>query len=189
MHVREAVQRFYEQHPYPPPSPTWKATAGGGRTKAGAVPIFICTFRDGLPRGPGGAGRRVRDLAGGAARPAPAGVHVVGIDVSAASCGHTEALKSRTRPIESRGLAPASDRAGGELGRTFDLIVCTGVLHHLPDPAEGLRALRGGPGARWRDGPDGLRHLRPGRRLHASGLLPPARRGAGERRSTTSPSR
>jgi len=28
-----------------------------------------------------------------------------------------------------------------ELGRKFDLIVCTGVLHHLADPAEGLREL------------------------------------------------
>src|SRR5262249_1944287 len=28
------------------------------------------------------------------------------------------------------------------LGRTFDQIVCTGVLHHLPDPDRGLRALR-----------------------------------------------
>jgi SAM-dependent methyltransferase len=29
-----------------------------------------------------------------------------------------------------------------ELGRTFDQIVCTGVLHHLPDPDRGLSALR-----------------------------------------------
>ena len=31
----------------------------------------------------------------------------------------------------------------GELERGFDLIVCTGVLHHLQDPDVGLRALRG----------------------------------------------
>lgn len=30
-----------------------------------------------------------------------------------------------------------------ELGQQFDLIICTGVLHHLPDPEEGLRALKG----------------------------------------------
>jgi hypothetical protein len=29
-----------------------------------------------------------------------------------------------------------------DLGRSFDLIVCTGVLHHLPEPDVGLRALR-----------------------------------------------
>lgn len=34
-----------------------------------------------------------------------------------------------TRPLE--GLGP------------FDLVVCVGTLHHLPDPAAGLRALRG----------------------------------------------
>jgi hypothetical protein len=28
------------------------------------------------------------------------------------------------------------------LGQRFDKIICTGVLHHLPDPDEGLRALR-----------------------------------------------
>ncbi len=29
----------------------------------------------------------------------------------------------------------------GELNRSFDLIVCTGVLHHLPNPDAGLKAL------------------------------------------------
>ena len=29
-----------------------------------------------------------------------------------------------------------------ELGQTFEHVVCTGVLHHLPDPDAGLRALR-----------------------------------------------
>ena len=29
-----------------------------------------------------------------------------------------------------------------EIGRSFDLVVCTGVLHHLRDPDCGLRALR-----------------------------------------------
>ncbi len=30
----------------------------------------------------------------------------------------------------------------GALGRRFDLIISTGVLHHLPDPDEGVRSLR-----------------------------------------------
>jgi SAM-dependent methyltransferase len=30
----------------------------------------------------------------------------------------------------------------GELGQTFDQIACTGVLHHLPDPDNGLQSLR-----------------------------------------------
>jgi hypothetical protein len=41
----------------------------------------------------------------------------------------------------------------GELGRTFDQIVCTGVLHHLPDPDTGLRSLRNVLS------PDGALHL------------------------------
>jgi hypothetical protein len=41
--------------------------------------------------------------------------------------------------LEVRQLAV--ERAA-DLGRGFDHIVCTGVLHHLPDPDAGLRALR-----------------------------------------------
>ena len=66
---------------------------------------------------------------------------VVGIDVSPTSIEHTEALKRKydLTNLETRQLS--IDNAA-ELDGNFDLIVCTGVLHHLADPDAGLRALR-----------------------------------------------
>jgi len=66
---------------------------------------------------------------------------VTAIDISPTSLSHTEALKkkydlsnldTRQLPIES-----VSD-----LGQRFDLVISTGVLHHLVDPDTGLRALK-----------------------------------------------
>jgi len=67
--------------------------------------------------------------------------HVVGIDVSSTSLEHTEKLKQNydLANLEVRQLAVENV---AELDRGFDLIVCTGVLHHLVDPDTGLRALR-----------------------------------------------
>ena len=67
--------------------------------------------------------------------------HVVGIDVSSASLEHTERLKQNydLSNLEVRQLAVENV---AELDRGFDLIICTGVLHHLVDPDTGLRALR-----------------------------------------------
>ena len=66
---------------------------------------------------------------------------VVAIDVSPTSIEHTEALKQKHNltNLETRQL---SIEDAGRLDQHFDLIVCTGVLHHLADPDEGLRALR-----------------------------------------------
>jgi SAM-dependent methyltransferase len=66
---------------------------------------------------------------------------VVGIDVSASAIEHTAKLKRQYNltNLELRWLALEHV---GELGRSFDLIVCTGVLHHLADPDAGLCALR-----------------------------------------------
>jgi SAM-dependent methyltransferase len=66
---------------------------------------------------------------------------VVGIDISEASLGHTRDLQRKygLRNLELRRLA--IEDVGG-LGETFDEIVCTGVLHHLPNPDLGLRSLR-----------------------------------------------
>lgn len=69
------------------------------------------------------------------------GACVVGIDVSTTSLDHNERLKQKYElgNLELQQL-PVEGAAG--LDRRFDLIVCTGVLHHLADPDEGLRALR-----------------------------------------------
>jgi SAM-dependent methyltransferase len=66
---------------------------------------------------------------------------VVGIDLSPTSLEHTQALKQKydLANLDVRSLAIES---AAELDQQFDLIVCTGVLHHLADPDAGLRALR-----------------------------------------------
>jgi SAM-dependent methyltransferase len=66
---------------------------------------------------------------------------VLGIDVSDSSLGHEASLKQKHR-LDNLELLEMSFGETGSLGRTFDLIVCTGVLHHLPDPDAGLRCLR-----------------------------------------------
>jgi SAM-dependent methyltransferase len=67
---------------------------------------------------------------------------VTGIDVSEASLGHTRELQ-RKYDLRNLKLHRLPIEEIGKLGQEFDEIVSTGVLHHLPDPDAGLRALRG----------------------------------------------
>jgi len=66
---------------------------------------------------------------------------VVAIDISPTSLQHTQALKQKHNltNLEVKQL-PIENVA--ELDHQFDMIVSTGVLHHLADPDAGLRALR-----------------------------------------------
>ncbi|MCA1578720.1 MAG: class I SAM-dependent methyltransferase [Acidobacteria bacterium] len=66
---------------------------------------------------------------------------VSAIDISTTSIEHTGALKQKydLTNLEVRQV-PIENVA--ELDQRFDLIVSTGVLHHLEDPDEGLRSLR-----------------------------------------------
>ena len=68
------------------------------------------------------------------------GASVVAIDVSGPSLDHHRFLKDKygLKNLELRRL-PIEEV--GTLGRAFDLIVSTGVLHHLADPKAGMRAL------------------------------------------------
>ncbi len=90
------------------------------------------------------------------------GAHVVGADISAISVEHTTRLKHRHRlgNLEIHRL-PVERLA--ELGASFDQVVCTGVLHHLQDPDEGLRVLR--------------RVLKPSGAMHLMVYAPYGRRG------------
>jgi SAM-dependent methyltransferase len=66
---------------------------------------------------------------------------ITGIDISETSLRYTRDLQ-RKYGLENLELHQLPIENIGELGRTFDQVVCTGVLHHLPDPDLGLRALR-----------------------------------------------
>jgi SAM-dependent methyltransferase len=66
---------------------------------------------------------------------------VTAIDISETSLRHTRDLQ-RKYNLDNLELHQLPLERAGELGRSFDQIVCTGVLHHLPDPDAGLRALR-----------------------------------------------
>jgi SAM-dependent methyltransferase len=67
---------------------------------------------------------------------------VVAVDVSQSSLDHQQYLRDKyeLRNLELHRL-PIEEIS--TLGRDFDLIVCTGVLHHLSDPQAGLNALAG----------------------------------------------
>ncbi len=66
---------------------------------------------------------------------------VTAIDVSETSLRHTRDLQEK-HDIRNLELHRLAIERIGELGETFDQIVCTGVLHHLSDPDVGLRSLR-----------------------------------------------
>ena len=66
--------------------------------------------------------------------------NVVAVDVSQPSLDHQQYLKEKygLANLELR-LLPIEELP--TLGRDFDLIVSTGVLHHLADPPSGMKAL------------------------------------------------
>lgn len=66
---------------------------------------------------------------------------VTGIDLSEASLAHERFLQER-HSLSNLKLLRGDLLELGDLGRTFDVILCTGVLHHMSDPARGLAALR-----------------------------------------------
>jgi len=67
--------------------------------------------------------------------------HVTAIDISETSLSHTRELQQKYS-LRNLTLHRLAIEQVGELDRIFDQIVCTGVLHHLPDPDAGLRSLR-----------------------------------------------
>jgi SAM-dependent methyltransferase len=138
----DEVRAFYESHPYP-------------------APLRDLERHRELYRNPDRR-RGVSLLLSPAQRPAPdrkilvagcgtsqAVIHamrepdaqVIGIDISESSLSHTRDLQ-RKYGIRNLSLHRLAIEEVGSLGEVLDEIVCTGVLHHLPDPDLGLRSLR-----------------------------------------------
>ncbi len=140
--VQDPVQAFYDLHPYPPPV----ETLDGYRRRWQEPGRRRADFHLHWPARPYQPEISVLVAGCGTAQAAkhalrePA-AQVVGIDLSATSVRHTLALKRKYNLTNLEVHQLPVERAG-ELGRSFDKVVCTGVLHHLPDPDAGLKALR-----------------------------------------------
>ncbi len=136
-----AVQAFYERHPYPPPVDgldAYRRSWNDERRRAESHLFW--------PAEPYRDDRRILVAGCGTTQAAHYAVRwpnarVVGIDVSANSLAFTEELK-RKYALDNLELHQLPVERAGELGQIFEHVVSTGVLHHLPDPDTGLRALR-----------------------------------------------
>jgi SAM-dependent methyltransferase len=139
--VTTAVQEFYERYPYPRPVDElerYRRLWQDGRRRRADFHLFWPTrpFREDFSILIAGCGTSQ------AARYAvrwPA-ARVTGIDFSATSIRCTEELKQKYG-LHNLELHQLPIERAGELAASFDQIISTGVLHHLPDPDMGLRAL------------------------------------------------
>lgn len=149
MRMNDDLRGQYENYPYPPRNPADEATRliTGSPSHISEIEHHILAGRRGSP-----APYRILVAGGGtgdatvmlAAQHAAAGIdaEIVHLDISEASSAIARAR------IDARGLTNTTFVHGAietistrDLG-TFDYIDCCGVLHHLEDPAAGLKALR-----------------------------------------------
>jgi SAM-dependent methyltransferase len=138
--VAAQVGNFYETHPYPPPHDDLEAyrRAWDDSRRVADAHLF-------WPAEPYRDDRSILVAGCGTTQAAHYAIRwpaakVVGIDVSASSIAFSGSLK-KTHGLENLELHRLPVERAGDLGRTFEHIVSTGVLHHLPDPDAGLRAL------------------------------------------------
>ena len=138
----DAVRAFYESHPYPAPIGNLdrhrELYRNPDRRRAWSLLLRPTEKprpdREILVAGCGTSQAAVHALREPDAR-------ITAIDISETSLRHTGELQRKYR-LSNLELHRLAIEEVGDLGRTFDQIICTGVLHHLPDPDIGLRALR-----------------------------------------------
>lgn len=139
--LQDPVTAFYDRHPYPPPVGDLDTVA----SRAPTGPDRVAHHLIWPGRDPGSVGSMLVAGCGTVQAARQALRHpdrdVVGIDVSETAIEHTRRLVDRhgipNLTVERRAIEDV-----GALGRRFDHVVCTGVLHHLDDPVTGLAALR-----------------------------------------------
>jgi SAM-dependent methyltransferase len=140
--IAAKVANFYERHPYPPPVDdldAYRKSWDDQRRRAESHLFW--------PNEPYREDRSVLVAGCGTTQAAHYALRwpharVVGIDVSATSIAFTQELK-RKHGLENLEVQQLPLERATELGESFEYVVATGVLHHLPDPDAGLQALRG----------------------------------------------
>jgi SAM-dependent methyltransferase len=138
----DAVRAFYDSHPYPAPIGNLDRHRELYRNpdRRRAVSLLLWPTekqqanREILVAGCGTSQAAIHALREPDAR-------VTAIDFSETSLRYTRNLQQKYG-LRNLDLHRLAIEQVGELGRTFDQIVCTGVLHHLRDPEIGLRSLR-----------------------------------------------
>jgi SAM-dependent methyltransferase len=138
----KALRAFYESHPYPAPVATLEQRLDRYRDpqRRRAQSLLLWPLEKPRPD------RSILIAGCGTSQAArhalmEPSARVTAIDVSETSLRHTHDLQQK-HDIRNLQLQRLAIGQIGELGQTFDQIVCTGVLHHLSDPDAGLRALR-----------------------------------------------
>ena len=126
--VSRAVRQQYEENPYP----RWSAPHASARASAGASAAIAP--HDILIAGCG-TGRTATLLA----RQNPRS-HILAVDLSLASLGYA-ARMAKSLQLGNIAFAQADIARLDSIGRTFDFIDCSGVLHHMADPWRGWRML------------------------------------------------
>lgn len=138
----QRVAAQYERHIYPPPLDDLAGKAARDKTERADPKYFSAhLWPEGQPR------NNLRILSAGCGTSQAAHLaynnpecQVAGFDLSEASLAHQESLAERhglkNLRLERRDILDLASSA-----ERFDLIVCTGVLHHMERPEEGLRAL------------------------------------------------
>jgi SAM-dependent methyltransferase len=140
--VSNLVARQYESYCYPEPFADIQARIDDGDWQYGDPSLFAALlWPEGRPR------EDLRILVAGCGTVQAAWFaytnprcQVTGIDLSEASLAHQRFLQER-HGLRNLRLFQGDLRRVGEIGEAFDLVVSTGVLHHLRAPEEGLGAL------------------------------------------------
>ena len=140
---KDPIQSFYEKYPHPDPMKELPAQVLSGEARLEGCPSWcfhvywpLRKFADELDVLIAGCGTSQAGIYGASLPQA----RITAIDVSADSLAHSTALCLRHGLQNVTHKQMGLEDVGG-LGK-FDLVICTGVLHHLDDPDAGLRALR-----------------------------------------------
>jgi SAM-dependent methyltransferase len=140
--VSTLVARLYEGHPYPPPTPDLEEAIAQGGFQVGDPSLWgPMLWPEGRPRD------QLKILIAGCGSTQGAWFahtnrdsQVFAVDLSEASLAHERYLQEK-HGLTNLHLFKGDLREVETIGDSFDLVACTGVLHHMGDPDEGMRAL------------------------------------------------